>query len=125
MRQAPHPQQIRQIRRVALIIFDPPVRECLDPERMRQVHRRAELGQRIDGPVPPVRGLEHHLRRFASSGHHIGQPVTGVDDPHRLQMLASLGHPHQHRTAPMQIHADKLLTLVEFVHRGLLRRGTT
>jgi hypothetical protein len=34
-----------------LIIFDPPVRERLDPERMRQVHRRAELGQRIDGPV--------------------------------------------------------------------------
>jgi hypothetical protein len=51
VRQPPHPQQVRQIGGVALIVFDPPVRERLDPERMRQVHRRAELGQRIGSPV--------------------------------------------------------------------------
>jgi hypothetical protein len=87
---------------------------------MRQMHRRAELGERID-----VGGLQHHLRRLAGTRHHLSQHFTVVENPHRLQMLASLGHPHQHRTAPMQIHTDKLLTLVEFVHRGLLRRGTT
>jgi hypothetical protein len=92
---------------------------------VRQVHRRTELGQRIRGPVPAVRCLEHHLRGLAGTRHHLGQLVTGVDDPHRLQMLAGLGHPHQHRTAPMQIHTYKLLTLVEFAHRGLLRRGIT
>ena len=31
-----------------------------------------------------------------------------------------LGHPHQHRPAPMQIHPDDLPTLVRFAHRGLL-----
>ena len=38
--------------------------------------------------------------------------VRVVADPHRLQMLAGLGHPHQHRPAPMQIHPHDLLTLV-------------
>ena len=51
VRQAPHPQQIGQIGGVTLIIFDAPVRERLDPQRVRQVHRRAELGERIGAVV--------------------------------------------------------------------------
>ena len=35
-------------------------------------------------------------------------------------VLAGLGHPHQHRPAPMQIHPDDLLARVLFAHRGLL-----
>ena len=87
------------------------------------MHRRAELGERIGGPVPPVGRLEHHLRRLAGTGHHLSQHVTVVENPYRLQMFAGLAHPHQHRAASMQIHTDKLPTLIEFAHRGLLRRN--
>jgi hypothetical protein len=51
------------------------------------------------------------------------QPLGVVDDPHRLQTLAGLGHPHHHRPAPVQINPDELLT-VTLTHRGLLRRRT-
>ena len=87
------------------------------------MHRRAKLGERIGGPVPSVGRLEHHLRRLAGTGHHLSQHVTVVENPYRLQMFAGLAHPHQHRAASMQIHTDKLPTLIEFAHRGLLRRN--
>jgi hypothetical protein len=82
------------------------------------MHRRTELGERIRCPVPPVRRLEYHLRRLAGTRHHFAQHVTVVENPYRLQMFAGLGHPHQHRAATMQIHTDKLPTLIEFAHKG-------
>src|SRR6476661_8550542 len=87
------------------------------------MHRRAEFGERIGGPVPPVGRLPHHLRRLAGTRHHLSQHVTVVENPYRFQMFAGLAHPHQHRAASMQIHTDKLPTLIEFAHRGLLRRN--
>ena len=84
------------------------------------MHVRAELGQGVRGPVPAVRRFQHHLRRLAGAGHHLPQVLRVVGDPHRLQPLAGLGHPHQHRPAPMQIHPDDLPSRVCFAHRGLL-----
>ena len=44
LRQPTHPQQIGQIGGVPLVVLHPPVRERLDPQRMRQMHLRAQLG---------------------------------------------------------------------------------
>ena len=118
VRQPPHPQQVSQIRGVTLIIFDPPKRKAFHPKRVRQMHRRAELGERIGGPIPPVSRLQHHLRRLAGTRHHLRQHATVVENPYRLQMFAGLAHPHQHRAATMQIHTDKLPTLIQFAHKG-------
>jgi len=86
------------------------------------MHAAAQLGQRVNRPIPAIRGFQHHLRVLPGAGHHRGQLLAIVDDADRLQPLARLGHPHQHRTAPMQIHADILPTVIVFAHRGLLRR---
>ena len=48
----PHSQQIRQIRGIAFVL-DPPVRERLHPQRMRQVHVRSQVGQRIPAQYQP------------------------------------------------------------------------
>jgi hypothetical protein len=52
--QASHPQQVRQVRRVAHIVFDPPVSEPLHAQRVRQVNLRASRSQRDRRPVPPI-----------------------------------------------------------------------
>ena len=99
--QPTHPQQVGEIPGVAFVVLDPPIRESLDPQRMRKMHRRTQLGQGVRGPVPPVAGLEHHLRGVPGAGHHRPQVLRIVADPGGLQQLAVLGHPHQHRPAPM------------------------
>lgn len=50
--------------------------------------------------------------------------ATDPPNPHRLQVLTTLSHPHQHRPAPMQIHPPDLPTHIHFTHRGLLRCGS-
>jgi hypothetical protein len=120
--QPAHPQQIGQVRRVALVVLNPPVGKHLHPQRMRQVHGRAELGEGVRGPVPAIRRLQHDLRVLAGAFHHLPQVLRVVRDPHRLQLLPGLGHPHQHRPPPMQIHPHDLPARVLFAHRGLLRR---
>jgi hypothetical protein len=99
--QPSHPQQICQIRRITLIVLDPSQREHLHPQRVRQMHRSAQLRQRVRGPIPAVRCLQHHLGGLPGAGHHRPQVLRVVGDPHRLQVFAGLGHPHQHRPAPM------------------------
>jgi hypothetical protein len=94
--QAVHPQQISKIESVSLVVLDPPIGETLHSQRVRQMHAGTQLGERVRGPIPPVRRLEHHLRRLTRPRQHRRQPVWIVDDPHRLQRLPSLGHPHQH-----------------------------
>jgi hypothetical protein len=118
--QPTHPQQIGQVRGVALVVLDPPVGEHLHPQRVRQMHPGTQLGQTVRGPVPAVSSLEHHLRRLTGTGHHLTQVLRIIRDPRRLQPLPGLGHPHQHRPPPMQINADELPSLVDFAHRGLL-----
>jgi hypothetical protein len=39
----------------------------------------------------------------------------------RIVSSTGFGHPHQHATAPMQIHSDDLPALVCSTHRGLLK----
>jgi hypothetical protein len=121
LRQPAHPQEIRQIRSVPLIIFDPPVGKHLHSQRMRQMHLRTQLGQRVGRPIPPIRRFQHHLRCLPRPGHHRPQILRVIRDPHRLQMLTRLSHPHQHRPTPMEINPNNLLTLVGFAHRGLLK----
>jgi hypothetical protein len=45
--QPAHPQQVGQIRRVPDIVFDPPVGETLDAQRMRQMHLGAHRLQAV------------------------------------------------------------------------------
>jgi hypothetical protein len=45
--------------------------------------------------------------------------ATGVVvDPHRFELLARLGHPHDHRPAPMQIDTHDLPAVVLCLHEG-------
>ena len=80
------------------------------------MHLRAEFGQRVRSPVPAVSGLQDHLGCLTGAGHHLPQVLAVVGDPHRLQKLAGVGHPHQHRPAPVQIHSDDLPSLVCSAH---------
>src|SRR5665811_1770238 len=54
-------------------------------------------------PIPAVGGLQHHLRALTSPGHHRRQPLDVINDPHRLEHLTTLGGPHDHRPATVQI----------------------
>ena len=67
-------------------------------------------------PIPAVGGLQHHLRALTSPGHHRRQPLDVINDPHRLEHLTTLGGPHDHRPATVQIDSHKLLTGIRF-HR--------
>lgn len=54
--------------RVTLVVLHPPVGETLHPQRMRQMHPGARLGQHVSGPVPAVGRLQHHLRLLTPGG---------------------------------------------------------
>jgi hypothetical protein len=118
LRQPPHAQQIGKIRSVAFVVLHPPVGEAFHPQWVGQMHAAAQLGQRVDRPIPAIGRFQHHLRVFPGAGHHRRQLLAIVDDPHRLQRLPGLGHPHQHRATPMQIHPHVLPTVVVFAHKG-------
>jgi hypothetical protein len=119
--QPTHPQQIRQVRGVALVVLDPAQREHLHSQRMRQMHARAQLGEGVRSPVPAIRRLEHDVGCLAGAAHDLLQVLRIVGDPHRLQLLTGVGHPHQHRPAPVQIHPHDLVSRVLFAHWGLLK----
>jgi hypothetical protein len=96
--QAAHAQQIRQIAGVTHVVLHPPIREGLDPQRMREMDPRATGLEHIHRPVVgvgPERGATLSGARF--SGPHLrtkrvhsctfGSPraraVIGVRCPHR------------------------------------------
>jgi len=118
LRQPPQPQQVRQVRRVPLIVLDPPVTERLDPQRMRQVHLGPGRLERIDRPVPAVRRLDHNPRILPRTGDHAPQRLRAVPDPDRLELAPVLSHPHQHAALPVQVHPDDLPAVICFRHRG-------
>ena len=91
----------------------------LHAQRMRQVHLRAGRSQRVRRPVPPVRCLQHHPRVLPSPGDLPAQLRRAIADPRGLQLPAITAHPHQHATAPVQIHPDDLPAVVGFRHKGL------
>ena len=117
--QAAHPQQVRQVRRVADVVLDPPVRKPLHAQRVCQVNLRAGCGQRVRRPVPPVRCLQHHPRVRPGPGDRTAQLRRAAGDPRGLQLPAIRRHPHQHATAPVQVHPDDLPAVVGFRHKGL------
>jgi hypothetical protein len=47
-----------------------------------------------------------------------GQRGRLVGDPHGVQHLAGVGHPHDHRPAPVQIDTHNLAAVVVCVHEG-------
>jgi hypothetical protein len=116
--QPAHPQQVSQIRCVTLIVFDPAVGERLHAQRMRQVHLGARRGQGVRRPVPPVRGLQDHLRGLTGPGDLRPQLRRAVGDPRRAQPPAILGHPHQHAAPAVQIHAHDLPAVIRCLHWG-------
>jgi hypothetical protein len=115
-----HPQQVGEVLRVALVVLDPPVLEGLHPQRVRQVHRRPQLGEGVRGPVPAVGRFQHHLGCFAGAGHDLAQVLRVVADPGGLEYLTGVGHPNQHRPPAVQIHSHDLPALVCSAHWGLL-----
>jgi hypothetical protein len=114
LRQPAHPQQAGQVAGVELVVLDPAVPEGLHPERMGQVHLGAGRRQRVRRPVPAVAGLQHHLRVQARPPDLGRQPRRAAGDPRGAQLLAILGHPDQHRPAPVQVHAHDLRAVVRF-----------
>jgi hypothetical protein len=110
--QPAHPQQIGKVLSVFLVILYPPVAERLHSQRMRQVHLRTGGLQGISRPVPPIRCLQHHLRRQTGLDDLRYELARGVADPGRCQLPAIRGHPHQHRTPPVQIHTHDLRAVI-------------
>ena len=95
----------------------------LGAQRMRQVHRRAGVGQHVRGPVPAVRGLQHHLGTLTPRSDLLGQLKRIIIHAKRgAQTLTLRRHAHDHTAPPMQIYPD-ILPAAILVHRGLLRRG--
>src|SRR5450631_4065936 len=94
-----------------------PIRNKSAKSEASRTHAGTPGLQRIDGPVPAVGGLQHHLRTLTSPGHHRRQALDVIDDPHALEHLTTLGGPDAHRPATVQIDSNKLLTGIRF-HRG-------
>jgi hypothetical protein len=117
LRQPAHPQQVGQVTGVQLVVLDPAVTEFPDAQRVRQVHLGAGRRQRVRRPVPAVAGLQHHLRVQARPLDLGRKPRRAAGDPHGAQLVAILGHPDQHRPAPVQVHAHDLRAVVRF-HQG-------
>ena len=70
---------------------------------------------------PAVGRLQHHLRCTRRHGPSPRRRYSGSLEIRTVsRLLTGLGHPHQHRPAPMQIDPDELPSLVRFAHRGLL-----
>jgi hypothetical protein len=85
---------------------------------MRQMNLRAGGLQHVDSPVPAVRRFEDHLRIRAGLGQLQPESDRVVVDAYRPELLAGLGHPHDHAAAPMQIDTYDLPTVVVCVHVG-------
>ncbi len=85
---------------------------CLPLSLMHPHFAPTRRSPRAPPPATRRHGTSHQPARHGS-----------LMNPYRLQMFAGLAHPHQHRPTSMQIHTDKLPTLIEFAHRGLLRRN--
>ena len=107
---------MRQLSRVPLIILHPPG-VPVQAQRVYQMHPGAITLQQIRRPVPPVGRLQGHLWIRTSLGQLQGQGHRIVGDTHALEHLAVLGHPHDHRPAPVQVDTHILLLMF---HRGLL-----
>ena len=109
LRQPAHPQQIRQIGRVAFVVLHPPVGEALESQRMRQVHDRAGVGQHVRRPVPAVSRLQDDFGILTPRGDLRRQLERVVVDAHRAtQPLTVRRHPNDHAAPPVQIYPDKL-----------------
>jgi len=119
LRQPPHPQQVRQVSGVLLVVLHTAVSECLDPQRVGQVHLRPGGLEHIGGPVPPIRRFQDHPRVRPSHGDRLAQLRRAVGDPGRAQPAPVLGHPHQHTAAPVQVHPDDLTAVIRCLHWGL------
>jgi hypothetical protein len=85
---------------------------------MRQMHLGARVGQHVGRPVPAVGGLQHDLRVLAGLGDLGRQRHRIVVDARAAQPVAVLGHPHQHRPAPVQIDTHDLPSVVLCLHGG-------
>src|SRR5712692_4573118 len=75
--------------------------------------------QDISGPVPPVRGLQHHSRVLPGPGDRPVQLRRAVRDLRRAETPAVPGHPHQHAAPAVQIHAHDLPAVIRCLHWGL------
>jgi tetratricopeptide (TPR) repeat protein len=74
--------------------------------------------QRVDRPVPAVRGLDRHRRAPAGLAHLRHQGLRVVVDPDAVQLPALPIDPDDHRPMQMQIDADPLRGRSTVAHRG-------
>ena len=116
--QPAHPQQVRQVRGVPLVVLDPPAAERLDAQRVGQVHLGPGRLEHVHGPVPAVRRLDDDPRVLPRLGDLAPQRGRAAGDPDGLQLASVLGHPDDHAAPPVQVDPDDLPAVVCFRHRG-------
>jgi hypothetical protein len=79
---------------------------------MREVHLGAGVLEHVSGPVPAVSGFQHHLRILAGLRDLLRKRHRIVVDPHGVQPVPGLIHPHDHRPAAVQIDTHDLRAVV-------------
>ena len=118
--QPTHPQQICQIRGVALIIIDPPKTKTPSPpagapdapSRPARPAHRPPSTTRKSPPAPPPATRRHATSPPASTSRSLTIRTVSRCSP-------GLAHPHQHRAATMQIHTPtNCRPSIDFAHKG-------
>lgn len=104
--QLTRPQRVGEGRRVAHFIPALLIPRRLDAVWVRHLHGGAQLAEHVRGSVSAIRRLQHHLGAHPGTGRHPSQMLDVIADPGCLQRLSRLGHPDQHRTAPLHSHTD-------------------
>jgi hypothetical protein len=74
--------------------------------------------EHVDGPVPAVGGFQDHIGVFPGLRDLRRQDQGIIVDTHTAELVTSLGHPHDHRPAAMQIDTHDLPTVVLCLHSG-------
>lgn len=102
-----------QVEGITLVVLHPAVAP-VEPRRAGQMNLRTMVDQQVDQPVVAEGGLQDHHRVLTSFRHGRHHLERVVEDPPRRQVTAIAVHPHDHRTAPVQIDPD----ILSFRHVG-------
>ena len=93
---------------IGVVLLHPLGLEGVHPQRMGQVHPGSDLLAGIHGPVPAMRGLQHHLRRLPAGGQQLLESLRIVLDSVAREHLALGVHPYHHRPPAVQVDSDVL-----------------
>jgi hypothetical protein len=103
LREPTHPQQIRQQRRIPIVVLDAAMLIALDPQRMSQVQPMPSRPDHVRRPIPAERRLHRDLQPVADVGQRQRQVLRRVVDLRRRQPLTITVQSNDHRTTPVQV----------------------